>query len=470
MMHRLRRLRAVRLTRAGVGAVSVVSILATGLVIATALGRTSAQSQAIALLRRPRVERVVLPPRPAPPVPAAATPPAPKLPPVVTASTQPTQPATTTTSSTTTTTTTTTTPATTPVPSKAKHVFVIALTTSSYRAAFGPGSGMHYLDHVLRPKGDLLSRYESLGATDLPDYLAMVSGQGPNFDTERGCTTYSDFPGGASPSKDGEVPGRGCVYPNTILTVGDQLDAADMGWKGYFEDLGSALPPAQQNCQHPNSGAVDSTLTPVAGNDYATSENPFVYFHSLLDLGDCTSDDLPLTGLTADLGSAHRTANLVYIAPGLCDDGSDTPCPTGPAATPTPTGPAATTTGPAVTPTGPAVTPTPTGPAAADAFLKQWVPLILRSPAYRKNGVLLIVFAPARAQLTPGASFGHPLRTGALVISRYAKAGSRNRGVYTPYSVLRSIEDLFALKTLGHAKAAKSFATVALPGAWAKTG
>jgi hypothetical protein len=34
--------------------------------------------------------------------------------------------------------------------------------------------------------------------------------------------------------------------------------------------------------------------------------------------------------------------------------------------------------------------------------------------------------------------------------------------------LLRSIEDLFAVKALGHARSAKSFATVALPGAWPK--
>jgi hypothetical protein len=421
-------------------AIAAVSALATVVVIATALGRTSAQSQAMALLRRPRVERFVLPPRPAPPAPVVSSAPAATHLTVSAPKKTAAPKQTTTTATTPTTSTTSTTPTTTPVPSKVKHVFIIALTTPSYHAAFGSGSSMKYLDHVLRPKGDLLRDYETLGETDLPDYLAMISGQGPNFDTERDCTTYAAFPATAGPNKRGEVPGRGCVYPNTILTVGDQLDGARMGWKGYFEDMGTALPAAQQDCQHPNSDAADTTLTPAAGNDYATSQNPFVYFGSLLDLGDCTSDDLPLTQLAAGLGSARSTANLVYIAPGLCDDGSDTPCPG----------------------------VTPTGAAGADAFLKQWAPVVLNSPAYRKNGVLLILFASAHTQLAAGTAFHHPLRTGALVISRYAKRGSVARARYTPYSVLRSIEDLFALKGLGHAAAAKSFATVALPRAWAK--
>jgi hypothetical protein len=472
----LRRLRAVRLTWIELGGILAVSVLASGLVIATALGRTAAQSQALALLRRPRISQVVLPRRPAPPVPAVTGDPAPAL---SAAAASPSDTAATSTTPTTTTTTTSTKPASTPVPSKVKHVFIIALTTPSYRAAFGSGSVMQYLDHELRPKGELLSGYETLGETDLPDYLAMVSGQAPNVDTEHDCTTYAAFPDGTAPSKAGEVPGRGCVYPNTILTLGDQLDAAATGWKGYFEDMGTGQPADQQNCQHPNSNAVDTTLTPdtattpavttttpvtttpavtttapvttttaagdtatpVTGDDYATSQNPFVYFHSLLDLGDCSSDDLPLTRLTRGLSSAARTPNLVYIAPGLCDNGSDTPCPGA----------------------------TPAGLAGADAFLRAWVPVVLRSPAYRKNGALVIVFASAATQLAAGARFDHPIRTGALVISRYAKAGAVSKTRYTPYSVLRSIEDLFALKPLAHAGVAKSFATTALPGAWAKT-
>jgi hypothetical protein len=62
-------------------------------------------------------------------------------------------------------------------------VFVIALSTGSYRTAFGPGSVAHYLNGKLRPRGTLLSGYRALGDTELPDYLAMISGQAPNPDT-----------------------------------------------------------------------------------------------------------------------------------------------------------------------------------------------------------------------------------------------------------------------------------------------
>ncbi len=67
---------------------------------------------------------------------------------------------------------------------KVKHVFVIALSTSSYPAAFGHDSVARYLNGTLRHKGTLLSGYRSLGSAELPEYLAMVSGQAPNGDTQ----------------------------------------------------------------------------------------------------------------------------------------------------------------------------------------------------------------------------------------------------------------------------------------------
>jgi len=307
----------------------------------------------------------------------------------------------------------------------AGHVFVIALTTSSYRAAFGPGSVAHYLNRRLRRHGVLLSGYRTLGGSELPDYLAMVSGQAPNADTRTDCATYAEFGGSPKPLASGQVPGAGCVYPNTVLTIGDQLTAAGRQWKAYVADMGNST------CPHPNSGAADDTPLPGAGTQYTTRHNPFVYFHSLLDLGGCSSDDVGLQHLGRDLRRATRTPNYAYIAPDACDEPGAAACPAGQ--------------------TG--------GLAGEDAFLKRWVPVITASPAYRQNGVLMIMFAKA-----PMAAGSGPIRTGALILSPKAKAGSTVTAAYTPYSVLRSVEDLLGYTPLVHAKAAKSFAAVALPG------
>ncbi len=121
-----------------------------------------------------------------------------------------------------------------------------------------------------------------------------------------------------------------------------------------------------------------------------------------------------------------------------------------PAATPAAT--ATPTTGSATTPATPDSTcpaATPTGLAGEDAFLKTWVPLILRSSAYKQDGALIIAFA------TPGPTAS---RAGALVLSKYARAGQAITTGYDPYALLRTVEDIFGFKPIAHAKAAKSFA------------
>ncbi len=318
--------------------------------------------------------------------------------------------------------------ATTPATStaSAKHVFVIALTTSSFRAAFGQGSVAHYLNGTLRRRGTLLTGYRTLGGSELPDYLAMVSGQAPNADTRDDCATYAEFPSGATARSNGQVPGLGCVYPNTVLTIADQVTAAGEQWRAYLADMGNTT------CMHPDSNAADDGPVTGAGSDYTTRHNPFIYFHSLLDLGGCSSDDVGLTHLTGALHTDKRAPTYAFIAPGLCDEPSASPCPT----------------------------TEPTGLAAEDAFLKRWVPPILASAAYKQDGVLMIVFARA-----PASTASAPMRTGALILSPLAKAGSTVRGNYNPYSVLRSVEDMLGYTPLAHAKSAHSFATAALPGA-----
>jgi Phosphoesterase family len=282
-------------------------------------------------------------------------------------------------STTTTTTTTTSTPA---VTSKVGHVFVVELPSAGYDATFGGTS----------PEGRLLTNYSAVGPGELPSYIALISGQPPNADTEAGCATYADFPSSAKPdTKTGVVPGDGCVYPVEALTLADQLTGKGLTWKAYIDGMTAA-------CQHPDSGAAD---TQAPGSDYATRHNPFVYFHSLLDLGDCATNDLPLASVTADLATTKKTPSFSFIAPGL----------------------------------------SAADPARADAFLSQWVPAILASPAYKKDGLVAITFSAPAA--------GGP--AGTLLLSPFLKAGSQDSTAYDTYSLLRTVEDVFGLDHLAKA-------------------
>ncbi len=67
---------------------------------------------------------------------------------------------------------------------------------------------------------------------------------------------------------------------------------------------------------HPNSGAVDNALPTGAEPGYDTRHNPFIYFHSLLDLGDCSSDDVDLSKLPTALAHPAKTPAFAYVAPG----------------------------------------------------------------------------------------------------------------------------------------------------------
>ena len=103
-----------------------------------------------------------------------------------------------------------------------EHVFQIVLAGHGPDAAFGPGSAAPYLATQLRPQGTLLPNARSLGTADLPDHLALIGGQPPNAQTRRNCPTFKEIPPATKPTAAGIIDADGCVYPNTVLTIGDQ--------------------------------------------------------------------------------------------------------------------------------------------------------------------------------------------------------------------------------------------------------
>jgi len=78
-------------------------------------------------------------------------------------------------------------------PPPVRHVFVINLENLGYDETFGPDSPAPYLSRTLRGKGQLLTQYYGTAHNSLPNYLAQVSGQGPNPQTQGDCQVYSDF-------------------------------------------------------------------------------------------------------------------------------------------------------------------------------------------------------------------------------------------------------------------------------------
>ncbi|MCU1500119.1 MAG: phosphoesterase [Acidimicrobiales bacterium] len=301
------------------------------------------------------------------------------------------------------------------------NVFVINLENKGYYKVWGAGSEAQYLSKTLRDQGVLLSEYYGIAHNSNPNYLAQISGQASNASTRNDCPTYAAFEptGTASP---GQVQGTGCVYPASVPTVAGQLSAAGKTWKGYMEDM-------QAPCQHPPLGAKDDHQGATVGDQYATRHNPFVYFEAITSSPQCQNNVVPFPQLADDLKSVTRTPNLSYITPNLCNDGHDSPCVDG----------------------------VPGGLTSADAWLRQQVPAILASPAYKKDGMLVITFDESEGKTTgpagllPGGTAGGKI--GALVLSPFTKAGTTSNTPYNHYSLLASIEDTFALPRLGYAAA-----------------
>jgi phosphatidylinositol-3-phosphatase len=311
-----------------------------------------------------------------------------------------------------------------------RHVFVINLENKGYDDTWGAGSAAPYLSTTLRAQGRLLTQYWGIGHASLDNYIAQVSGQGPNLATQLDCPIFAGFWSlGAAPM--GQARGLGCVYPSSVKTVADQLQGAGLSWKGYMQDIGTP-------CRHPVVGTPDTTQKAKVGDQYATRHDPFMYFHSIIDNpASCAQHVVDLNGLTSDLSSAATTPNLSYITPNLCDDGHDGPCVDG----------------------------RPGGLTSADAWLQTWVPKIMASPAYKQDGLLVITFdeadssdagaccgeGPSANSLLPGLlGFGGG-RVGALLLSPSVTAGSQDTTPYNHYGLLRTIEDTFALPHLGYA-------------------
>jgi len=324
-----------------------------------------------------------------------------------------------------------------------RHVFVLVLENQSYESAFATDASAPYLARALPARGALLSQYYAIGHASLPNYVAMVSGQAPNEQTQLDCPTFVQFlPMAGGPDAHGQLPGSGCVYPRSVKTLPDQLEAVGLTWRAYMEDMGNDPARESATCGHVPVGQRERSQQAQLGDQYATKHDPFVYFHSIIDDGPrCEGHVVNLTHLRADLASAATTPNYAFITPNLCHDGHDPQCVDGRAG----------------------------GLAAIDRFLREWVPLIEQSAAFRADGALIVTFDEsdhagptgssaccaerplAGAKYPPGFNGPGGGRIGAVVLSQFVRPGTRSQVPYNHYALLRTIEALFRLPYLGYA-------------------
>lgn len=335
------------------------------------------------------------------------------------------------------------------------HVFLIVMENKSYDRTFGPDTEAPYLGQELPTKGLLLQNYYATGHASLDNYVSLISGQGPNALTQADCPTLSDF---LLPFLivGGQLRGIGCIYPPAVPNLADQFRAAGISWKGYMQDMGNdssrydpalaesdTRPQGARTCGHGTLGRVDGTQSATAEDQYATRHNPFMYFHSIVDdQAYCDEHVVNLDdAFEQDLRKVETTPAYSFITPNLCDDGHDANCANGDVG----------------------------GLTGIDRFLKKWVPIIMSSPAFKKDGLLIITYDESTGPTddsdaccgetgTASQLFAQPGilgpgggRVGAVLISPFIEPGSVSTLPYNHYSLLRSVGDIFGLDYLGHA-------------------
>jgi hypothetical protein len=340
--------------------------------------------------------------------------------------------------------------ATTP---KVRHVFTIVLENEDFARTFGTGQiESPYLSRTLVQAGAFVPNYYGTGHSSLDNYIAMTSGQGPNPDTQDDChdpsTIGSD--GTLQFDADGQAIGTlGCTYPKQVDSVGPQLSHAGFTWKGYMQDMDAEPGVQRTTCRGPYTENRIENPVPVGNpkvpDDYKDKHNPFVYYHAVFDnLSYCDRHDVPFTSFVNDLQQIKTTPNYSFIVPNQCDDGHDMPnCSDG----------------------------TPGGPSRYDSFLQKYIPLIQASPAYKQDGLIVILFDEGVTGLSccdektspmvgSGTNSGYPVpgpagagggQTGAVLLSPFITPGTVTTVPYNHYSYLRSIEDIFGLPHLGYA-------------------
>ncbi len=273
---------------------------------------------------------------------------------------------------------------------KVGHVWTIMLENKSYESTFTGLNQNDYLWKTLPSYGELLTQYYGTGHYSLDNYISAVSGQGPAPDNQKDCPQYVDVAPG-TPAPDGQtLASSGCVYPASVPTVFNQLDAKGVPWKIYAQDMGNT--PSREDasrCGIPGDPSGAGVVDPggaTAADQYVPKHNPAPWFHALIDNPADCAKVVPLNGLAAtpahaavpsitdDLASVASTPAFSWISPNNCSDAHDATCKGDNLSG------GANNQG---------------GLYAADLFLKRIVPEIMASPAFQQDGEIQILFDEA---------------------------------------------------------------------------
>jgi phosphatidylinositol-3-phosphatase len=253
------------------------------------------------------------------------------------------------------------------------RIALIVLENRSFEQVIGNRSAP-YLNSLAR-RGALATQYYAITHPSLPNYLALTVGGHKKVNHD--CSTCRS--GGRS--------------------LANQLEAAGISWRAYFEDIRRPL-----------------WTRLVVGAAYNPHYNPFAYTNAVRG-GDPAADVTNFASLRHDL--AQRTLpRFAWIAPNVWHDGHNGSL------------------------------------AAVDRVARNLVPKVVR--ALGPRGVLFITWDEGRDADTRGAhgrGGGHvPL----IAIGPAARPRGRVDVRANHYALLRTIESAFRLSALGHARNAQT--------------
>lgn len=189
------------------------------------------------------------------------------------------------------------------------------------------------------------------------------------------------------------------VYNLNGKNIADQIEAQGKSWRVFAENV----PP---NCfvGQSASGGADGPGT------YARKHNPAISFTNI------SRSSARCANISDFAHFDPAAANYALIIPNLCHDMHDCSVTVG------------------------------------DNFLKRWVPKILNSPAWQKDGVLFLTWDEDTTNLGGGG------RVPLLVISNRVTPGFRSGTAYNHYSLVRTIQEAWGLGCLNESCQANNLA------------
>ena len=224
-------------------------------------------------------------------------------------------------------------------------------------------------------QGAFVPDYYGIGHDSLDNYLAMVSGQAPNARHAGRLPSCSPTSLPGLPSADGQVVGQGCVYPAPVKTIADQLEAKRPDLEGLHGGHGRR-PGARQRHDLRASGDRRARHDPAGERRRPVRDPPQPVRLLPLDhrlAAHCAAHDVDARSPSPPTSRRPRRRRTSRSSPRTsattattrtCADGG------------------------------------PGGLAAADAFLRTWVPRIMASPAYQRDGAARDRLRRGRARAT----------------------------------------------------------------------